>query len=225
MANLFYSFYNLGFLFNSHKGVTMDVKKLADSIVKEAIDISQVDPKIQNRIMEVKKIYQKIKVVQDTIDAQVADLNKQIKDMEKQTKIFEKEILPVLKTLEDHAIQAEGIFLELKAGKRSPKVGYEFLASHVESSLMSAAEEAITKAAEFAKGMTVTVSSKSHPTKYSFSLKNAGIVQWMKDRWESLVNFVHTLKKKVTEAGDAIDQLAKETAERINEIDKAHGGF
>lgn len=180
----------------------MDVMKLADSIIKESVDISTVDPKIQNRIIEVKKIYQKINEVQKIIDEQTASFQRQIKDLEKQTKIFEKEILPVLKTLSDHAIQAEGIFIEIKAGKRSPKVGYEFLASRVESSLMTAAEEAITKAAEFAKSMTVTVASKQ---------KTAGVFDWLKDMWNKAVNFVKTLKQHANVISDLIDQLDKNT--------------
>lgn len=181
------------------------IESIVNEILKESADISQIDPKIQNRIKAVKKVYQQIDTVQKQINEAVGDLQNQIKDLEKQAGIFMKEIIPVLKDLEDHAIAAEGIFIELKKGRRSPKVGYEYLAERVSSELLLAAEEAMTKVAEFAKSPTVTVSNSNQMT------KNAGLFDWLKRKWNDLLNWLKGLKRKNTEIGKALSELDKIT--------------
>lgn len=185
--------------------MTINIEQMADEIVKSAADISKLDPKIQNRIGEVKKIYQKIKVIQDSINEQVSDLQSQIKDLEKQAKIFEKQLMPTLSELEDHAVEAEGIFIQLKKGRRSPKVGYEYLADKVTSELLMAAEDAITDAAKFAKGLTIKVSKADGTT------KTAGITDWLKKQWDNLVSFVTKLKNRNKSIKNLLTQLKKAT--------------
>ena len=174
----------------------MNVQKIAAEIL--AADVSTLDPKIQNRVKEMKKVHQQIKEIQDRVSEQVGDLLKQIKTLEKQSGIFEKEIMPELKRLEDHAIRAEGILIELKAGKRSPKVGYEFLASKVTSELISAAEEAMTEAAKFAHAPTIEVTSK----------KIAGkILDWLSMKFKVLINWAQSLTAKNDRIGAMLDQV------------------
>ena len=182
-----------------------NINNIVDSILKVSVDIKELDPKIQNRILQVKKVYQQINEIEKAIKEQVGDLQKQISVLEKQTKIFEKELIPVLKELEDHAITAEGIFIELKSGNRSPKVGYEYLAERVTSELLLAAEEAISKAAEFARAPSITVSKKEQIE------KTAGIFDWLKEQWNKLVNFVKSLKTRSRSLDKLILELDRKT--------------
>lgn len=174
-------------------------KKVA--VNKVAVDISEVDPKIQNRISKIKEIYQQIKRKKDAIQEQVGSIQQEIKVLERQAKIFEKEVLPILKDLEDHAITAEGIFIELKKGRRSPKEGYDFLASKVNSDLLKAAEAVIADAATFAKSPSITVSH----------VKTAGILQWLKKRWQQLVGWAKKLKGVEKSLGKSVADLDRAT--------------
>lgn len=183
-----------------------NIKKIAEDILKVSVNISEVDPKIQNRIKEVKKIYQQISVIENTIREQVEDLQNQVKQLQKQAQIFEKQLIPVLKELQDHAIEAEGVFIQLKKGRRSPKVGYEYLADKVSSELLMAAEEVITDAAEFAKGLTISVSSTDGLE------KTAGkFTDWLKNQWNKLVSFVNKLKSRSNSVKKSINELKRAT--------------
>ena len=174
----------------------MEVKKLAAEIL--AADVTELDPKIQNRVKELKKIHQQIKEVQDKVSEQVGDLLKQIKTLEKQSEIFEKEIMPELKRLEDHSIRAEGILIELKSGRRSPKVGYEFLVSKVASELITAAEQAMTEVAKFAQSPSIEVTSNK---------RTAGkILDWLVMKFKSLIDWA----KNLTAKNDSIATMLEE---------------
>jgi len=170
--------------------------RIAD-YMRVSTDVKTLDKKLQNRIEEVKKIYIKIDGVKKVIAEKVGSLEKEIKALEKQTEIFEKELIPVLKQLEDHAIQAEGVFIELKSGKRSPKVGYDYLAEKVNSELLRLAEEAMTKAAEFAQKPTIKVATT----------RVAGIIDFIKAQWDKLVKFVSELKKGTDGVGKLVSKL------------------
>jgi len=177
----------------------MNTKFLAEDILKQATDVTEMPEKVQNRIKELKKVHQQIKDLQDKISEQVGDLQKQIKVLEKQSGIFEKEIMPELKTLQDHTIRAEGILIELKSGRRSPKVGYEFLASKVTSELITAAEEAMAKAAEFAQAPSIEVTSK---------MKTAGkALTWLIDKFKGLLGWARSLIKKNQKIESLIEEL------------------
>ena len=180
----------------------MNIQKLATEIL--AADVSELEPKVQNRVKELKKIHQQIKEIEDRVKEQVGDLQKQIKTLEKQSSIFEKEIMPELKRLEDHAIRAEGILIELKPGKRSPKVGYEFLASKVSSELIAAAEEAITKAAEFAQNPTIEIPDAVKASKK----KTAGrILEWFAEKFRMLLGWAESLTVRNDKIGTMLDEL------------------
>lgn len=176
------------------------ITKVAIEILKQSVDVSGLDPKINNRIQEIKKIYQKISVIQKEVSERVGTLQKEIKDLEKQAKIFEKQLLPVLKEVEDHALQAEGIFIELKKGRRSPKVGYEFLADKVNSELLMAAEEAISVAAAFAQSPTVKLSNKT-----------AGVFDAIKSYWNRFITAIKSVKSKLTKSKKTLNELDKLT--------------
>lgn len=169
---------------------------------KEATDVKTLDKKMQNRIAEVKKIYVKIDAIKGLISEKIKALDEEMKALERQTKVFEKEFMPVLMELEDHAIAAEGIFIELKAGRRSEKVGYEYLAQKVNSELLTAAENAIKSAAEFAKSPTIKVGSIQ---------KQAGMLDWLRDQWNNLIGFLRGFKKQTDDVGNAIHELDKLT--------------
>lgn len=170
--------------------------RIAD-YMRVSTDVKTLDKKLQNRIEEVKKIYIKIDGVKKVIAEKVGSLEKEIKALEKQTEIFEKELIPVLKQLEDHAIQAEGVFIELKSGRRSPKVGYDFLAEKVNSDLLRLAEEAMSKAAEFAQNPSIKVAST----------RIAGIFDFLKAQWDKLVKFVSQFKKDTDSVGKLVSKL------------------
>lgn len=178
-----------------------NISSIVEEILKESTDVSNVDPKISNRIKQIKKIYQQIKEIESTIKEQVGDLQKQAKDLEKQAQVFYKEILPILKDVEDHALEAEGIFIELKAGRRSPKVGYDLLASKVNSELLSMAEKAMTEAAQFAQKPTVKLTH----------VKTAGLGDWLKKQWNKLKSWVSSLKKQEKSIGKAVKDLKAAT--------------
>jgi len=180
----------------------MNTEKIIEEIFKSAVDISEVDPKISNRIAKIKEIYQDINKIQKIIDNQVKTMTEEIKDLKKQASTFEREILPTLQQIEDHAIKAEGIVIELKKGRRSPKIGYDYLASRVNSDLLKAAEEAMSAASQFAKSPSITVSH----------VKTAGILNWLKQRWNDLISWVKKLKtreKSLSQSVKELDQLTK----------------
>jgi peptidoglycan hydrolase CwlO-like protein len=177
----------------------MDIQKIAEDIFKESADVGTLDTKIQNRVKEMKKVHQQIKEIQDRINEQVGDLYKQIKTLEKQSGIFEKEIMPELKRLEDHTIRAEGILIELKAGRRSPKVGYEFLASKVASELITGAEEAMAEAAKFAQAPTIEITSNK---------KTAGkILDFLIMKFRSLISWAQNLTARNDKIGAMLEQI------------------
>lgn len=175
----------------------MDVQKVAAEIL--ATEVADIEPKLQNRIKEMKKVHQQIKEIQDRVSEQVGDLLKQIKTLEKQSAIFEKEIMPELKRLEDHTIKAEGILIELKAGRRSPKVGYEFLASRVASELITGAEQAMAEAAKFAQAPSIEITSNK---------KTAGkILDFLIMKFRSLINWAQNLTARNDKIGALLEQI------------------
>jgi len=176
-----------------------NVEKIAVSIL--ATEVGELDPKIGNRIKQMKDIYQKMKKIEEEISTKVGNLQKELKSLEKQSGIFEKELMPILKDLQDHAIKAEGIYVELKTGRRSPKVGYDYLAERVNSEMLRAAEEAIAKAAEFAQSPSIALASINK------QIKTAGIFDGLKKLWDKFTGWIKGMKKKVDEIGNNVDKL------------------
>jgi hypothetical protein len=180
-----------------------NVKRFAIDIL--ATEVADVDPKIGNRIKQMKEIYQKMKVIELEIATKIGSLQKELKTLEKQTAIFEKELMPVLKELQDHSIKAEGIYIELKSGRRSPKVGYEYLAEKVNSQLLAAAEEVIAKAAEFAQSPSITMSSSNGMK------KRAGVFDWIKEKWNKFTGWIKSLSQQSKAIGKDLFELDKMT--------------
>jgi chaperonin cofactor prefoldin len=176
------------------------------NLSKRSVDVTTLDPKINNRLQEVRKVLQQIDVIKEQVQAQVGDLLKKQNELEKQLGVFNNELMGTLKELKDHAIQAEGIYVELKHGRRSPKVGFDYLAERVNSQLLTAANEAITKAAEFASAPTFKSTTVPASLSKRFD-KQASLKDWITKKWNSLTQWLSSLKAKVKSAGKSVNEL------------------
>jgi len=176
------------------------------NLSKRSVDVKTLDPKVENRLAEVKKVLQQVDVLKKQVNDQVGDLLKQISDLEKRVGMFNAELIPLLKELHDHAISAEGIYVELKRGRRSPKSGYDYLAERVNSQLLAAAQEAMEKASEFAQSPSFSLRAASI-SKRAENMKLAGLLDWVSKKWHDLVKWLAILKTKVSEIGSDVKKL------------------